>query len=121
MSRPVIARNEVDSGQNGIESHAQSPFDDKANDSASDYSFSTQDIRPRSSMLTVPEAKKINDDGISEMSVSLRGSNRQSRLHHRASDEISVVSSLGEHDDNRRPHEAREGGGSFTALPQPDD
>jgi hypothetical protein len=88
----------------------QSPFgDEHADDSESEYSVSVRDKRPRSSMLSVPEGKQINDDGISEMSVSSNRSNRKSRLNHRASDELSVVSSLNDVDDITGPHEVGTG------------
>ena len=121
--RPLVSSSAVPFVPNGTEHRvaSPSPFDDKENDSASEYSVTIPDNRPRNSMLTVPERRQINDDGISEMSVSSRPSNRQSHLNHRTSDEISVVSSIGEHDENRRTHEIREGGGSFTALPQEGD
>jgi hypothetical protein len=101
----------------------QSPFgDEHADDSESEYSVSVQDKRPRSSMLSVPEGKQINDDGISEMSVSSNRSNRKSHLNHRASDEISVVSSLNDVDDVAGPHEAGAGRrrSLVTALPDVD-
>jgi hypothetical protein len=75
----------------------QSPFDDdNADDSASNYSTSIQDKRRVSSMLDLHKGKQIEDDGVSAMTVSSRGSNRKSRLHQRTSDEISVISSLHE-------------------------
>lgn len=98
----------------------QSPFDDEnATESASEYSVSVQDKRRRSSMLDVPEERHINDDGISEMSVSSRVINRKSSLNHRTSDEISVVSSLNDNDDVGSFHEGRAGSQSLiTALPE---
>jgi len=73
-------------------------------------------------MLSVPEGKQINDDGISEMSVSSNRSDRKSHLNHRASDEISVVSSLNDIDDVVGPHEAGTGRrrSLVTALPDVD-
>ena len=104
-------------------SSRQSPFgDEHADDSESEYSVSVRDKRPRSSMLSVPEGKQINDDGISEMSVSSNRSDRKSHLNHRASDEISVVSSLNDIDDVVGPHEAGTGRrrSLVTALPDVD-
>jgi hypothetical protein len=100
-----------------------SPFDDEnGHDSTSDYSVSVQDKRPRSSMLHVPGGRQVNDDGISEMSISSQGSNRKSRLNQRASDEISRVSSLNENDDFGNIQDARvDRGSSVYALPQIDD
>ncbi len=111
------------SSPNPSERHlsTHSPFDDdNANVSESDYSVSIQDNHHRSSMLEMFEGRQINDDGISEMSVSSRSSNRKSHLNHRASDEISVVSSLDENDDVTRSNEARAGSRSLTALPDID-
>lgn len=49
-------------------------------------------------MLPVLGRRQINDDGVSEMSVSTRDDKQKLRLHNREPDEISVVSSL--HDDD---------------------
>lgn len=83
----------------------QSPFDDDSTDNKiSKYSISTQDQGRPSSMLNVGEGRHINEDGISEMSVSSPPSHRNSRLHHRGSDEVSAVSSFTE----RREEEEEE-------------
>ena len=88
----------------------------------SECGISTRDKRYRGSALNVPGGKHINDDGISEMSVSLGGSNRRSHLNPRVSGEISVVSSLNDNDDVGGLHEARAGRQSLiTALPDIDD
>jgi hypothetical protein len=97
---------------------AESPFDDNADDSASEYSVGTHEKGQWGSKLKPPEAKQINDDGISEMSVSSRRSNRNSWLNRRASDEISVVSSLDENEDRTAPPETDVMKRSLTALPE---
>jgi hypothetical protein len=122
---PMFSRPNGQPSPNGSERNLsrQSPFgDEHADDSESEYSVSVREKRPRSSMLIVPEGKQINDDGISEMSVSSIRSNRKSRLNQRASDEISVVSSLNDIDDVGGPHEAGVGRrrSLVTALPDID-
>jgi hypothetical protein len=98
----------------------RSPFDDEnAANSASEYSASIQDKRRQSSMLDIPDAKNVNDDGISEMSISSGGSDRKSHLNQRASDEISVVSSLEENEHVGSIHLGGAGrGSSIAVLPQ---
>ncbi|ERF69058.1 hypothetical protein EPUS_01014 [Endocarpon pusillum Z07020] len=123
---PVLSRGARQASPSASERNLsrQSPFDDaNASDSASEYSVSIRDKRPRSSMLNVPEEKHINDDGISEMSASSHGSNRRSRLNQRASDEISAVSSLGDSDNIGGQFEAGTGSQQsvVTALPHTDD
>jgi hypothetical protein len=93
--------------ESGTRQPTESPFDDNADDNSSEYSVPVgAEYRP-SSMLNVPEQKHINDDGISEMTVSSTESNRKSRLHERELDEISDVSSLNEADEVPSLHEAK--------------
>ena len=51
-------------------------------------------------MLQVPQRKLFNEDGISEISVESGTGERRggSRLHHRETDEVSIVSSLNDKD-----------------------
>lgn len=103
---PVIAKHSRHGsrGKKGHRLSGQSPFDDDTNDSASEYSVPSQEKQRQSAMLEVPEGRKVNEDGISEMTVSSsRGNSHRQRLNQRASDEISVVSALEENEgsDNR--------------------
>lgn len=77
--------------------------------------------RPHPSVQTSQSSKPVNDDGISELSVSLEQGKVQ-RGHLRASDEVSIVSSLAESDENRgdapgSPHEKKTSRRSISALP----
>lgn len=70
--------------------------DDNSRDCVSVYSVSSQEKGRQSSMVNLHTGRQLNDDGISEMSISSRGTHWNSQLQPQTMGEISAVSSLNE-------------------------